>query len=820
MFQQMLKQNHFAWGLITPGKDFNWQTAVKSHRVLRGLLIRALHLAVGRLSPMWVTCICSISRNLLRISKSQGLTGLVKYCKVLSILTQQAAGGYRVNDTTSLGCRVSRTSAGLPRIINKAHRASIRNGNAAVLRMYLTIFGLYRVVEIPGKVKIQTITALCLYKQADLMIHLKFVPNFFLLLARRTSNSFVAESPNVDVVREALGYKDEKSSNPTLRSYRIEPITTAGPLSSGSTAKSFTDPLWLKVTDKIQARMEACSDGEGFVIGLWRGLRPPEIIIRDRMNKVWASKKNPLLASSVGTLWFTMSHWLDSAMMPYLKDWAVAFDLKWVKTLFKTAYTVPFGQIIPWGTSLTPSERTSGLGKLGFLEEPAGKVRVVAMVDPLTQTLLRPLHNWLFSLLKRIPEDGTFDQTAPLELLVSKGYQDVHSYDLSAATDRLPLALQEGLLSWILGEKIARLWACLLVNRDYSFHPRTAEKYGLGVTRVRYAAGQPMGAYSSWAMLALTHHFCVQLAAYRVYGNTGVWFSRYAVLGDDVVIADKAVAPVYRSLMTGELRVDIQETKSLISNNGTFEFAKRTILRGSDATPISLKGLMAGLRNLPAMEGILAKIPGVWDHRLASIARALGYGYKVTGRLQGALSRRDRLQGLVVFLTRPGGLLARDFLSWVSQDAWNCVGCLPTEDSLQNLYREVGVWAGEKLLKSLENRKALFTRDSKSGGWLPTTWFPTRTLFDVYQNLVLRPISEDLMERISQLELLMIQWRARTDIREVDFNEFIKELEEILREADSLPRTPKVARLAKINIPTGSSTLKVWRRLRKFVKTD
>ena len=125
MFQQMLKQNHFAWGLITLGKDFNWQNAVKSVRVLRSMYLRVLFLAVGRLSPMWVTCIYTISRNLLRLAKSQGLTGLVKYCKVLSILTQQAAGGYLVKDTTSLGCRVSRTSSGLPRIINKAHRASI-----------------------------------------------------------------------------------------------------------------------------------------------------------------------------------------------------------------------------------------------------------------------------------------------------------------------------------------------------------------------------------------------------------------------------------------------------------------------------------------------------------------------------------------------------------------------------------------------------------------------------------------------------------------------------------------------------------------------
>lgn len=808
MLNKMLNNNHFAWGLITPGKDFNWQNVVKRVHVLRGLLIRAFHLAVGRLSPMWVTSIYTISRRILRISKSQGLVGLVKTLKVLYIITQQAAGGYKVRDLTNLGPRPSRTASGLPRIINTAHRRAIREGNAAVLRMYLTIFGLYRVVEIPGKVKLHTITALCLYKQADWMIHCGFIPTFWSLLATKTTNRDISGDLGLIMVKRLLGYKDEKDANPTLRCHRILPITTAGPLSSGSSFLAFTDPLWLKITDKIRARMESCSDGEGFVVGLWRGLRPPELLIQARMNKAWEKVK----PSSVGNLWFYVASWMANPLMSALKEWTVLFGNVPIKNIFKTAHIVPFGQIEPgW---------SYGLGKLAFLEEAAGKVRVVALVDPLTQSILRPLHDWLFSVLRKIPQDGTFDQTAPLELLNSFGPKNVYSYDLSAATDRLPLALQESLLAWLLGEKAARTWASLLVNRDYCFHSRTAEKYGLKVTSVRYAAGQPMGAYSSWAMLALTHHFCVQLAANRVYGDAGGWFTMYAVLGDDIVIADKAVASAYLSLMTGELRVEIQETKSLVSDNGTFEFAKRTILRGSDATPISLKGLMAGLRNLPAMEGILAKIPGIWTNRLASIARALGYGYKVTGRLQDGLRHRDRLQGLIVFLTRPGGLLGRDFLSWVSQDAWNCVGCPPNFESLQNLYKTVGLWAGDILAKRVKGRRDLFNRNSGGGGWMPTILFPTRALFDVYQNLVLRPISQDLDEKISQLELLMERWKGRTDIQEHEFNEFMKDLEAIMEEVNNLPRTPKVARLETAKPTVGSQTLLFWRRLRPLVIKD
>lgn len=51
-----------------------------------------------------------------------------------------------------------------------------------------------------------------------------------------------------------------------------------------------------------------------------------------------------------------------------------------------------------------------GLGRLGFKEEAAGKLRVFAYVDPFTQWLLRPLHDALFEVLDVIPQDGTTDQ--------------------------------------------------------------------------------------------------------------------------------------------------------------------------------------------------------------------------------------------------------------------------------------------------------------------------------------------------------------------------------------------------------------------------
>lgn len=79
-----------------------------------------------------------------------------------------------------------------------------------------------------------------------------------------------------------------------------------------------------------------------------------------------------------------------------------------------------------------------------FKKEPAGKVRVFAMVDFWTQSVLRPLHQLLFALLRKLPNDGTFNQDASFKRCIAKATVTgfAAGYDLSAATDRLPLFLQ------------------------------------------------------------------------------------------------------------------------------------------------------------------------------------------------------------------------------------------------------------------------------------------------------------------------------------------------------------------------------------------
>lgn len=100
---------------------------------------------------------------------------------------------------------------------------------------------------------------------------------------------------------------------------------------------------------------------------------------------------------------------------------------------------------------------------------------------------------------------------------------------------------------------------------------------------VKYRAGQPMGAYTSWAIFALCHHLVVRVAAHNVTGSFD--FRTYFLLGDDFVIwGNDKVAAEYLRLKTVVLGVKISLPKSLIADD-SFEFAKRFFIKGVEVSP-------------------------------------------------------------------------------------------------------------------------------------------------------------------------------------------------------------------------------------------
>lgn len=295
----------------------------------------------------------------------------------------------------------------------------------------------------------------------------------------------------------------------------------------------------------------------------------------------------------------------------------------------------------------------SRIGKLGLVKEAAGKVRVFAMVDPWTQWLLYPLHKDIFSLLRRIPMDGTFNQTRPLRF--ASKWPCMYSYDLSSATDRLPILLQTKIISVLYNNcLLAKLWEYLLVHRGY--------KVPGGLT-LQYSVGQPMGALSSWAMLAFTHHFIVQCAAWRS-GTVpvGVLFKKYAVLGDDIVIGDRVIAKNYYKIIT-QLGVKVGLAKSVVSHNGLgMEFAKKTFCRGQNISAIPFKEYAVTSGSLPALIEFTRK----YDMPIPSIVKMLGFGYKVLAKLnQKWVFQSIKIRRILIGLTIP--IDDASFNKWVNQ---------------------------------------------------------------------------------------------------------------------------------------------------------
>lgn len=228
------------------------------------------------------------------------------------------------------------------------------------------------------------------------------------------------------------------------------------------------------------------------------------------------------------------------------------------------------------------------LGKLAIKLEPAGKVRVFAISDYWTQWALSPLHNSIFKLLEKHPCDATFDQTGKVTEFSKKNYSYVASYDLKSATDLIPIQLYEKVFSYWLGPEVASAWLNLLTNRDYIYFHASEGKSKVPKD-YRYTRGQPMGTLSSWAGLAVVHHYLVFLAASRVAYNN---FTDYLVLGDDIVIANPEVAQSYK-LVCEEYGITIGLPKSFVSNKGFFQFASQDMLGDTNFSPISLREVLA-----------------------------------------------------------------------------------------------------------------------------------------------------------------------------------------------------------------------------------
>ncbi|AZT88622.1 RNA-dependent RNA polymerase [Loramyces juncicola mitovirus 1] len=213
--------------------------------------------------------------------------------------------------------------------------------------------------------------------------------------------------------------------------------------------------------------------------------------------------------------------------------------------------------------------------RISSFPDKEGKMRTIGILDYYSQISLKPLHIYLSNVLKRIPQDCTFDQKKFKDLIHNK--EIYYSVDLSNATDRFPIFLIENLLKAQLPDKYVDAWKDIMVGYPFDYNGTT----------LSYSTGNPMGAYSSFNSFALTHHYII----YTICKKLGKkWKSLpYALLGDDIVIADQEVGEEYMKVIK-TLGLDISMMKTHKSKD-LYEFAKRIYYKGQEITPFPVSAL-------------------------------------------------------------------------------------------------------------------------------------------------------------------------------------------------------------------------------------
>lgn len=629
-FNKFIQLRHIAAVVLKGlGSTFDWHRCVKSPNALMNALIRVCSLVQGKVTRSTVLASISILRTCYRLGRRQGQGGLARYLKACSIYVMRYVAGDALHNSFEFKTSVSLTRGGIPRVFPPVWREAIRRGDMKIIKLTLTVCGLYRVLDFKGELKLSTITSpgtFVISKELE-----AFLPRFTKAFLPVFDRSLFKWDPIPLLSKGAHVHNavfSVKVPFPKKKGW-----TSQGALASAIAAVNSHLPDLKEIANLLGLEPEYQA-----VIGL-------RMVLGD---VVWKT---------------TLKFWGD--------------------------YNIQDGELPVLRTLSAPS------GRLAVKEEP-GKMRVFAMVDAFTQWFLYPLHRRIFTWLKTIETDATFDQRAAVvraSTLIGDQTK-VWSYDLSAATDRLPALLQAKLLnSWCLG--LGDAWQRLLVDRPYSL-PRQACR-GLNAS-VRYAVGQPMGAYSSWAMLAMTHHMIVQFAAFRsCVTSGGTWFKDYAVLGDDVIIWNERVAKVYLSVMK-ELGVEISPSKSLSSPKGVFEFAKRFVVAGQDCSAVPLQAVAASSSNLAVFAELLRTLPTL---SISVLMRFLGFGYKVLGGLSVIPFKLTRRAFAAFWAMQPG-------LCLQSVDKWSSwfVTTGPRGNNIEPSWFDVIARVGEFLLNSRPKRPA------------------------------------------------------------------------------------------------------------------
>lgn len=519
----------------------------------------------------------NFGRHLLGLLMNNGVNHVIARLKIMLFVVNAYLGGRRLTSTAELGFRV-RLRKGLPAALPCSVRAGIRFGNKHYIHVWTSMLFSYKGIQGTWQEPHLANGSICnpMPQLQDNPIFLdfeKWVSVFWQMLRKagaklpdfKVKGTFFSThaGPNHPVTilgagidaflwmaLDQYGFKKVKNAGTGL----IEYSAVEGPDAwFGQALRSITGVSRNYIREWLEATNQA---------DIWQQIRMTGKMFRinhDVLRHVQSA--NDLLAIIAS----------DGTETP----------------LYSSTYLYRFFGLNTRGYRF----KNPTLQRLHNLYEAAGKVRTIAIVDYWTNFVLKPVHDWMFTLLELLPQDASFDQEGRVREFSTRDYKEVFSYDLKSATDLIPFVLYRALFGFIFPRKILDLWSDLLVARDFLIPKSTLKAHPSHPVRIKYTTGQPMGALTSWASMALVHHALVLYAAVRarvVQEHQLLNFRDYMVLGDDIVIANKAVAEMYVSIMK-ELKVPLSLSKSHFSDIGMFNFANQTFVGPLNVSPVSLR---------------------------------------------------------------------------------------------------------------------------------------------------------------------------------------------------------------------------------------
>ncbi|DAB41741.1 RNA-dependent RNA polymerase [Azolla filiculoides mitovirus 1] len=612
-----------------PSRCGPWRWLFEKPETLTAYLRYQLWVVHGYRSKEMALLAVYMARKISAMYKNQGPLHMALYLKQCRVSTMRAFGKNRdlrgmeisVSYTPSKKAPlVSLTRDGYPRLLLKRHRSMLRKGQESpkILRSYNTIFNIYKLVVIPQVVSIEPIMRL-LGPSVDLLP--KGPMNSPLLWLERVIPR-ICQVPLVCGLTPYMSWS-ASSTSPTGYGASVSIPVDARVLQNARLSEVFEASAvdaWFKnlfpgkkipyqARDLVAAgALFHCSDV------YW-----PGVYARTESDVTWVRAQSARSKKKVQE---------TVAFIQAISDIPSRFKVK--------REIMDLGKVRP--LYLDSGYRVPSLGRVSFKDEPAGKTRPFMICPLIVQWWLTPLHEWGFTVLSLVPQDGTFDQLKPLFKLM--GRKHMICFDLTEATNRTPVRYIFHMLSRIFGKEVARSFMYLL-GAEYqipdALKPRVKEK----ASTIIFSTGMPLGAKSTWGLFTLFHHIMVQCAAYAVY-KTVRWFPHYAILGDDLVISSVPVAREYRKLVE-RLGVEISLSKSLVSLDGTLEFASRYFTKGVDVSPLSFKLVNDAHASMSQGASLFLRLKQFREIRKSELYRFYGAGYRTLGKIDVPYGKLHRL---------------------------------------------------------------------------------------------------------------------------------------------------------------------------------